>query len=188
MRYMMMGLLCVLLLAGCAGTPALAPLEELPADYSLEQAKADGCLITENGEVTSGQEAWDRFLQAAEAGKPTVVRTGDYYTLDASRCTPEYYAAAKDDYPLFFLADLSYDGEQYTVTSYQDGKKREESYAYLRRFEGPAESPTASYRSYVRYILTNNDTASWEEIFFSAASSRAGECIPYVSAYTELID
>ena len=112
---------------------------------------------------------------------------GDYYTLDESRCTPEYYAAAKGDYPMFFLSDLSYDGKQYTVTSYEDGKKREDTYAYLRRFEGPAESPNASYQSYIRYIVTNHDTASWEEILFSSASSQLGAYIPYVSVYTELI-
>lgn len=187
MKYLMTGLFCVLLLAGCDGAPALIPLDELPADYSLEQAKADGCLITENGEVTSGQEAWEQFLQATAAGKKAALRMGDYYTLDESRCTPEYYAAAKGDYPMFFLSDLSYDGEQYTVTSYEDGKKREDAYAYLRRFEGPAESPNASYQSYIRYIVTNHDTASWEEILFSSASSQLGAYIPYVSVYTELI-
>ena len=181
------GLLCVRLRGGSAGAPALIPLDELPADYSLEQAKADGCLITENGEVTSGQEAWEQFLQATAAGKKAALRMGDYYTLDESRCTPEYYAAAKGDYPMFFLSDLSYDGGQYTVTSYEDGKKREDAYAYLRRFEGPAESPNASYQSYIRYIVTNHDTASWEEILFSSASSQLGAYIPYVSVYTELI-
>jgi len=129
----------------------------------------------------------EQFLQATAAGKKAALRMGDYYTLDESRCTPEYYAAAKGDYPMFFLSDLSYDGGQYTVTSYEDGKKREDAYAYLRRFEGPAESPNASYQSYIRYIVTNHDTASWEEILFSSASSQLGAYIPYVSVYTELI-
>ena len=39
MKYLMTGLFCVLLLAGCAGAPALIPLDKLPADYSLEQTK-----------------------------------------------------------------------------------------------------------------------------------------------------
>ena len=187
MKYLMTGLFCVLLLAGGAGAPAQFPLVTKPPDNTLEQAKADRGLVTENGEVTSGQEAWEQFLQATAAGKKAALRMGDYYTLDESRCTPEYYAAAKGDYPMFFLSDLSYDGKQYTVTSYEDGEKREDAYAYLRRFEGPAESPNASYQSYIRYIVTNHDTASWEEILFSSASSQLGAYIPYVSVYTELI-
>ena len=43
MKYLMTGLFCVLLLAGCAGAPALIPLDELPADYSLEQTKKQRC-------------------------------------------------------------------------------------------------------------------------------------------------
>ena len=55
---MLAALLCLILLSSCGGTPEPVPLEELPEDYSLEQAKADGCLVTEDGTITSGRESW----------------------------------------------------------------------------------------------------------------------------------
>lgn len=48
---MLAALLCLILLSGCGGKPEPIPLEELPQDYSLERAKDDGCLITEDGAV-----------------------------------------------------------------------------------------------------------------------------------------
>ena len=100
--------LCLFPLSGCGGKPEPIPLEELPQDYSLERAKDDGCLVTEDGAVTSGQEAWEEFLNAAEAGKAASVRLCSYYTLDdPSRYDPDYYESVKDDYPMMFLKDLS---------------------------------------------------------------------------------
>ena len=46
---MFAALLCLILLSGCGGKPEPIPLEELPQDYSLERAKDDGCLVTEDG-------------------------------------------------------------------------------------------------------------------------------------------
>jgi len=93
-------LLCLLLLSGCGGKPEMLPLEELSEDYSLEQAKEDGCLVTEDGIVTSGRDAWEKFLKAADAGKSASVRLCTYYTLDdPSRYDPDYYESIKDDYP-----------------------------------------------------------------------------------------
>ena len=47
---MLAALLCLILLSGCGGKPEPIPLEELPQDYSLERAKDDGCLVTEDGD------------------------------------------------------------------------------------------------------------------------------------------
>ena len=70
--------------AGCGQTAAITPLEDLPADYSLEQAKEDGCVVHENGDVTQGQEAFEAFRSAAGEGKTAGVRLAHYYTLGDS--------------------------------------------------------------------------------------------------------
>ena len=183
-------LLCALLLAGCGQqkTEVLPSLEELPADYSLEQAREDGCVVHENGDIASGQEAWEDFLKASSAGKAAAVRLADYYTLDdPSRYDPDYYESIKDDYPLLYLSDLSFDGKTYTVSGLEDGERWTYTYSYLKRFEDAAETPGAVYDSYVRYVLVNDDTVTWSQLMHGALSSRFGDYIPFHSVYTDYI-
>lgn len=183
-------LLCALLLAGCGQqkTEVLPSLEELPADYSLEQAREDGCVVHENGDIASGQEAWEDFLKASSAGKAAAVRLADYYTLDdPSRYDPDYYESIKDDYPLLYLSDLSFDGKAYTVSGLEDGERWTYTYSYLKRFEDAAKTPGAVYDSYVRYVLVNDDTVTWSQLMHGAFSSRFGDYIPFHSVYTDYI-
>ena len=50
-KRMFAALLFLLLLSSCGVNPEPLPFEELPEDYSLERAKDDGCLVTEDGAV-----------------------------------------------------------------------------------------------------------------------------------------
>lgn len=183
-------LTCVFLLAGCGRQKAapLPPLAELPEDYGLEQAKEDGCVVHENGDITSGQEAWEAFLQASSAGKAAAVRLANYYTLDnPSRYDPEYYESIKDDYPLLYVSDLTFDGRAYTVSSLEDGERLERTFSHLKYFEGEAETPGAVYDAYIRYVLVNDDTATWDRLMHGIYSSRFGDYIPFDTVYTDYI-
>ena len=123
-----------LLCAGCgAMEKSMTPLAELPSDYSLEQAKADGCVVHEDGDVSAGQEVWEEFVSAAAAGKSAAVRLYDYYTLDPESCAPEYYEAEKYNYPLVFVNDLSFDGEKYTLRVLEDGREYVREYEHMLR-------------------------------------------------------
>lgn len=189
-RQALPALFCVLLLAGCGHREAepLPPLEELPADYSLEQAREDGCVVHEDGDIASGQEAWEAFLQASSAGKAAAVRLVDYYTLgDPSRYDPEYYESIKDDYPLLYVSDLTFDGEAYTVSSLEDGKRLERTFSHLKYFEGEAETPGAVYDAYIRYVLVNDDAVTWDQLMRGMYSSRLGDYIPFDAVYTDYI-
>lgn len=93
------------MLAGCNGNTDTGKteqisLEELPGDYTVEQAKENGCVVYEDGDITCGQEIWDVFAETASAKREaTFVRLGFYYTLDEpSRYDPDYYESIKDDY------------------------------------------------------------------------------------------
>lgn len=183
-------LTCVFLLAGCGRQqPApLPPLEELPADYSLEQAREDGCVVHEDGDIASGQEAWEDFLKASSAGKAAAVRLVDYYTLDdPSRYDPDYYESIKDDYPLLYVSDLTFDGKAYTVSSLEDEERLERTFSCLKYFEAEAETPGAAYDSYIRYVLVNDDAVTWEQLMHGVHSSRFGDYIPFCSVYTDYI-
>ena len=72
-------------------------LELLPEDYSLEQAKADGCVVLEDGQITSGKERFLRFVEECAGRRNVSVRIAENYTLgDPSRYDPDYYEEVKD--------------------------------------------------------------------------------------------
>ena len=183
---------CACLLTACGGANAdkaeRVPLEELPEDYTVEQAKADGCVVHEGGDVTTGQKAWEAFAETVSAGKAASVRLASYYTLgDPSRYDPEYYESVKDDYPKLFIQDLTYDGAAYTLRWFEEDGEIIETYQCLMRYEGEAESPHATYDSYVRYVLTNDDSVTWEKLVWGMLSSRFGDYIPHHQVYVDLI-
>ena len=186
-KRMFAALLFLLLLSSCGVNPEPLPFEELPEDYSLERAKDDGCLVTEDGAVTSGQEAWEEFLNAAEAGKAASVRLCSYYTLDdPSRYDPDYYESVKDDYPMMFLKDLSYDGERFTTLSYEEGQRHEETYSFLRRRE---QTVPSSGVKIIQYIITDDAESSLEKIGSQLYSSSFSpeDWIPFDIVYQEII-
>ena len=186
-KRMFAALLFLLLLSSCGVNPEPLPFEELPEDYSLERAKDDGCLVTEDGAVTSWQEAWEEFLNAAEAGKAASVRLCSYYTLDdPSRYDPDYYESVKDDYPMMFLKDLSYDGERFTTLSYEEGQRHEETYSFLRRREQTAPSSGVKI---IQYIITDDAESSLEKIGSQLYSSSFSpeDWIPFDIVYQEII-
>ena len=166
----------------------LTPLEQLPDNYSLEQAKKDGCVTHENGDVTQGKEIFEAFYNTAKSGKTAEVRLAFYYALDdPSRYDPEYYESIKDDYPCLFIQDLSFDGEQYTIHWYEDGEEIIRHYLYIMKYEGQAESLHASYKSYIRYVLTNDDKVTWQELMDGLLSSQLGDYIEHKVVCIDLI-
>lgn len=166
---------------------SLTPLEDLPASYSLEQAKQDGCVVMENGDVTSGQEIWYSFADAAMSGKAASVRYVDYYTLDPHSCTAEYYEKYKDGYPLMCVFDLFFDGTSYTCREYENGEETVWTFRYLMRYTGEPDTQSASFRSYEYYVLTDDDQVTWDDIFNGMASSRLGDYIPHLTVYSDYI-
>ncbi len=170
----------IFVITGCNQSSDIMPSEELPADYSLEQAKADGCVTHENGDVTQGKEVFETFYNTTKSGKADAVRLAFYYTLDEpSRYAPDYYESIKDNYPILYSQDLSFDGKEYTLRWYEDGEEITKTYSFLMKYEGQAESPNALYTSYVRYVLTNDDTVTWQELMYGMLSSQFGDYIDH---------
>lgn len=190
---LILSLICIMLI-GCNGNTGGSKieqlsLEELPDDYTVEQAKEDGCVIYEDGDITYGQEIWDAFVETVSTNKETSsVRLGFYYTLgDPSQYDPDYYESIKDDYPMLFIQDLNYDGITYTLRWFENGNEIIETYQYLMKYEGKAESPNATYDSYVRYVLTNDNSVTWGDIVGGMLSSQSGDHIDHHVVYIDLI-
>ncbi len=168
------------------------PLELIPEDYSLEQAKADGCVVYEDLDITSGQEEWDKFISEVDQKKQSEIRLAFYYTLDKDSCDSEYYEQEKDNYPQLYIEDLSFNGETYILRSFEnnvDTNTIEEviqPYKYMKKYEGKPESDTATYAYSIKYVLVNDDTITWDDIWRGMISSQLGDAVEHSIVYQDL--
>ena len=179
--------------AGVSNAPPGPPgeweaLELLPEDYSLEQAKADGCVVLEDGQITSGKERFLRFVEDCADRRNVSVRIAMHYTLgDPSRYDPEYYEEVKDSYPRLYLHDLIYDGTAYTWRWYEDGEPVERRYSDLLRMEDPPDGPGAAWDHAIRYVLVNDPNVTWGDIWRGMISSQSGAYIDHAVVYQEYV-
>ncbi len=141
------------------------PLEEL-TDYTLEQARADGCVIYEDHNITSGQSIWDKFeWEANVMGNKSFVRLVFYYTLEGQgKMSEELYNEVKDEYPKLFVMDLTYDGEKYTRRHLEDGKEITYTYKHLVK----CADETRIYYA----ICDNAEVKTIDELFKGMVSSQ----------------
>ena len=170
------------------GTPTLFPvLEDLPSDYTLDQAKLDGCVVMEDGDVTCGQQVWDEFYALSASGYPAAVRYVHYFgELDPSRVSSELYEETKDDYPMMFVHDLVFDGTEYTVRWFEEKKEYTSVFPNLLKLEGEPPSQ-ANYDYYVRYVLCERDDVTWEDIEHGLYSADIRDQIWHLLVYTDRI-
>lgn len=146
------------------------PLEEIGKEYTVEDAENDGCVIMKDGDVSAGRDIWQSFCNKSQKGESSCVRLVHYHELDKDRVAAEYYEKIKDEYPVMYVFDLVYDGEDYGVRYFNDGEERVESFKHLLRYEGEF-APGMNQKTYLRYVLTNDDTITWSDIENSMVSS-----------------
>ena len=178
----------MIILSGCSANTAsdYIPYKEIPLDYSLESAKSDNLVVYENGSITAGQSVWDAFVEKAENRRPCVVRLGFYYTLDdPSHYSPEHYEEIKDDYPVLYIMDLSYDGTTYTLYSVEDGIEYSPQFRYLKHFTEESPPIDAIYTKREIYILVNDNEVTWEQIQRGLASSQIGDFVDHRTVYSK---
>ena len=153
---------------------------------ALQQAKEDGCVIMEDGDVTFGEKIWQDFVKTTEEGKSDSIQVAHYYTLDPESCSEEYYQVYQEDYSLLYVIDLSYDGNSYTLCWNEGSKEYERNYKYLMCYTGEAPTSRAIYDTYTRYVLTNDNTVTWEDLWWGLISSQMGDYIDHYTIYTDL--
>lgn len=166
-------LLCTVL-AVCAGQA----LDRQRLRETMETAKADGCVVSQDGRVTAGQEAWLDFYETAQAGRPAAVRLVDWFSRDESGPARLY------------VENLCFDGDRYTISGEtgNDGGPWEAQYRYLLYFpDVPAPSLSSTFESETVYVLTDDDTLTWAEIWDSWFSSRSEGRIRTREVYTEYV-
>jgi len=153
----------------------VAPLEELPDTYTLEEATIDKCVMVFDGEIRDNSDVWQTFCVQTSKGQSTTVRIVHYYHGTDSSPSAMY------------IFDLTYDGKSYELRWFEDGKEYIEHYQYLRYFDGIAEHENAAYDAYKSYILTNDTNATRQELLLSYASSAHGAAIPHFEVFADYI-
>ena len=177
-----------LVMTACSKKTSREALMNIPDDYSLEDAKSDDCVVYEDGDITYGKSFWDDFVTATEKRKSTTVRLAFYYTLgNPSSYSKEYYKAIKDDYPVIYIKDLSYDGEKYKIEGIEDGQMITKEYKYMVKYEGQPDSASALVSDYIYYVLVNDNSVTWDDIQKGMFSSKFGDGIDHYMVYEELV-
>lgn len=127
----------------------LTYLKELPAEIPAETAAEQGFFTIEKGEVKSGQEKWDAFMQAAEAGQDASVVLCQYSANGGAML--DYLTYSKENGYLL-VSDRSRDGyekEELEKQNYITGE-----FAALKVFEGFKLSEGGT--EYTIGVLTND--------------------------------
>lgn len=146
---------------------------------ALQAAKDNGNVVTENGDVTCGQKIWQDFVQATRKGKPASVKISHYYTLDPESCSAQYYEVYKEDYPVIYGQELFYDGNHYMLRFKEGGEEYAKDYRYLMHYTDDAAGKNTSGHSFSRYVLTNDDTVTWEDLWKGMVSSQMSDAIDH---------
>lgn len=156
-------------------------LEELPEIYGEEQALLDGCFVQENGvaddfsvEVDgiprSNKETFRKFAEDSLNEIPSFIRIINWYHGEQ-----HYYTAS----------DLSYDGTSYTITWLENGKRYEKQYRHLKHYKGLKEQANVAYDSYEHYVLVNDDSTTWSDIWEGLISSQSGAGVDHTTVYSD---
>ena len=189
-------LLSGLLLSGCAASgrknDAFNPEEVFqtvvcPADEALSWAESQPVVVRRDSDCSSGKEIWDAFYGSVQAGKPASVLCADYYTLDDQNIDPELYEAEKDQYPVLFFTLVKYDGSSFNYQcrcSSGETLDSEDTFKYLLYM--PQELPdTAKHRHSDNYVLTDDDSVTWDQIIQSMISSQYDDSVRYHIVHTD---
>ena len=147
----------------------------------------EGIVVLENGSVISGKEYFLSFAEKTWAGEACVIQTASYHTLDPDRMVDQLYQTVAEDYPCLYVHTLSYDGAYYTITWEENGEVITKQYRYLMRYTGTPARESADYSMYIRYVLTNDNTVTWDDIFNGMISSQLGAYIDHYTVYTDYL-
>lgn len=166
-------LAAALCLAACTPAAGAPPLEETLTGYTAEQAAADGCVVLDGSQLLAGDALWYDFVNESAAGRESGV---------------SLYQGYSDQGGQYFVKQLRFDGERYTLRFYdRDGSSGEpflfeESYAFLTR---ALYAPDAAGELLTEGWLLTDDAAADHQGYFSAmlssvpsADDRYAHCHP----------
>lgn len=165
-------------------------------ESEIEQCIQDGMVVYENGNIASGKDIWEAFYEKVEKQEHSFVDLAYVYRNDEN-AEEEWKLATMADYPSLFMNRLSYDGREflleplhridgeYVVMEEEGYDSPARTYAYLMHYEGEPAYEGSGIKHYDRFVLTNSDTVTWEELEWGSMSSQLGDYIPYNEVFCE---
>lgn len=158
-------------------------LNETAAEALREALSRGDIIVTKNSEFLAGLDRLRAFTDATHRGECGQILILNYYDLTGTRCGVEYFDEEDPNYPAAFLTRLVFDGGQYHYTVRGSGTTEieqgdEGSFRCLMHYEGKTVPPARPFR-YEHFVLTDDDTLTWERIEWGMLSSQFGDQVPH---------
>lgn len=164
-------------LCACKKTPQTIETDycaysEIPADYTPEQAEADGCLVVYQSQGTiKNSTVMTDFAKATKKGSPALLRVATYYEKVVTGGEPE-----------LVVVDIEYKDGIYRTHYEQvneDGTKEafDDKYKYLVTIDRVRGTSTQVFSS--GYMLTNDEDVTYADY----ASSLSRDPSEWIDAY-----
>ena len=164
-----------------------APAQRISEETWQKIRNTEGLVILEDGKAALGKEYFQAFYKKTQQGEACSIQTASYYTIDPDRMVDQLYQTMAEDYPRLYLHTLSYDGEKFTISWEENGSIITRQYSYLMCYTGTSPQQSTGNCQYIRYVLTNDNTVTWEDIFHGMFSSQMGAYIDHYTVYTDYI-
>lgn len=178
------------------GSTILQYAPALKTDKEIyEEAQIQGFVILNNGSAQINKDNWLTFISMVEAGEPATVCIGYLYTNERINMSEELAEATKEDVPSFFMQELTYDGDTFTLApvNWMDGEfvqceipgynSATVTFPYLMHYKNKARLEFESYTSYDKYVLTDRADVSWEDLEMDSITGTYSMC--YEEVYCE---
>lgn len=164
-------------LCACKKTPQTIETDycaysEIPADYTPEQAEADGCLVVYQSQGTiKNSTVMTDFAKTTKKGSPALLRVATYYEKVVTGGEPE-----------LVVVDIEYKDGVYRTHYEQvneDGTKEafDDKYEYLVAIDRVRGTSTQVFSS--GYMLTNDEDVTYADY----ASSLSRDPSEWIDAY-----
>lgn len=164
-------------LCACKKTPQTIETDycaysEIPADYTPEQAEADGCLVVYQSQGTiKNSTVMTDFAKTTKKGSPALLRVATYYEKAVTGGEPE-----------LVVVDIEYKDGVYRTHYEQvneDGTKEafDDKYKYLVAIDRVRGTSTQVFSS--GYMLTNDEDVTYADY----ASSLSRDPSEWIDAY-----
>ena len=168
-------LLCIsLLFSGCSNAKKPVSIKALTEQYQKNGTIPKESVVFKDFSLQSGEEDWKKFIVDCSHNKHASILLVNQYTDDAD---------TSSDNSIVSFSLLSYNGKEYTIETYEDGKETSKTYPYLIHFQGEPSSASAVFSEYDYYVLVHDESYTWNQLEHSMFSSNLDDQIDFTPVY-----